>query len=97
MELLDKKEFAVSAYKPFYDQLQELEKNNSSIAFDYESAKGNKEAREQAKREADTKHKSSVNRAALAAMVENGINEECAKKCIKLIEQGKVPAISIFY
>lgn len=45
MELLDKKEFAVAAYKPFYDQLQELEKNNTAIAFDYESAKGNKEAR----------------------------------------------------
>ena len=54
-------------------------------------------AREQAKREADTKHKSAVNRAALAAMTENGISEECAKQCIKLIAQGKIPSVSIAY
>jgi len=33
----------------------------------------------------------------VAAMVENGISEECAKQCIKLIAQGKVPAVSIAY
>ncbi len=54
-------------------------------------------AREQAKREADTKHKASINRAALAAMVENGISEECAKVCIKLIASGKIPNIEINY
>ena len=55
MELLDKKEFAVAAYKPFYDQLQELEKNNNAIAFDYESAKGNKEAGMMQGKEANNK------------------------------------------
>lgn len=54
-------------------------------------------AREQAKREADTKHKAAINRAALAAMVENGISEECAKACIKLIASGKIPNIEINY
>lgn len=54
-------------------------------------------AREQAKREADTKHKASINRSALAAMVENGIGEECAKNCIKLIASGKIPNVEINY
>jgi colicin import membrane protein len=45
MELIEQKQFAVAAYKPFYEQLEELEKSNTAIAFDYESAKGNKEAR----------------------------------------------------
>ncbi len=55
------------------------------------------EAKAKAEREADTKHKSAVNRAALAAMTENGISEECAKQCIKLIAQGKIPSVSIVY
>jgi len=54
-------------------------------------------AREQAKREADKNHKAAINRAALAAMVENGISEECAKTCIKLIASGKIPNVEINY
>jgi colicin import membrane protein len=45
MELVEQKQFAVAAYKPFYEQLDELEKSNTAIVFDYESTKGNKEAR----------------------------------------------------
>lgn len=45
MELVEQKQFAVAAYKPFYEQLEELEKSNTAIIFDYESTKGNKEAR----------------------------------------------------
>lgn len=45
MELLDKKQFAVKEYIPFYAQLEELEKENELVIFDYESKKGNKEAR----------------------------------------------------
>ena len=44
-EILDAVKTKIAAYQPFYAQLAELEKNNSSIAFDYESPKGNKEAR----------------------------------------------------
>lgn len=50
-----------------------------------------------AKREADVAHKTKINRAALAAMVAGGINEACAKECIRLIAAGKVPSIQISY
>lgn len=55
------------------------------------------EAAEQARREKDKKHKASINRAALAALVEGGLSEECAKQCVTLIASGKVPAVSIAY
>lgn len=45
MEVLNKEESAVAEYRPFYAQLAELEQKNSALAFDYESPKGNKEAR----------------------------------------------------
>lgn len=50
-----------------------------------------------AKREANKAHLTKVNRAALAALVAGGINEECAKECIKLIALGKIPAVQINY
>lgn len=45
MEILNKEESAVAEYRPFYAQLVELEKKNATLVFDYESPKGNKEAR----------------------------------------------------
>jgi hypothetical protein len=45
MEVLDKAQSAVAEYQPFYAQLAELEQKNASLVFDYESPKGNKEAR----------------------------------------------------
>lgn len=45
MEVLNKEESAVAEYRPFYAQLVELEQKNASLVFDYESPKGNKEAR----------------------------------------------------
>jgi len=36
---------AVAEYAPFYSQLAELEQNNSTLVFAYETKKGNKEAR----------------------------------------------------
>lgn len=44
MEVLNK-ESAVAEYRPFYAQLVELEQKNATLVFDYESPKGNKEAR----------------------------------------------------
>lgn len=44
-ELLDAPKSAVAEYTPFYAQLAELEANNAKLVFDYESKKGNKEAR----------------------------------------------------
>ena len=45
MELIEASSSAVAEYQPFYAQLVELETNNSKLVFNYESAKGNKEAR----------------------------------------------------
>lgn len=55
------------------------------------------EAAEQARREKDKKHKAAINRAALAALVDGGLSEECAKQCVTLIASGRVPAVSIQY
>ncbi len=44
-EVLDAPASAVAEYQPFYAQLAQLEKDNTALAFDYESKKGNKEAR----------------------------------------------------
>lgn len=55
------------------------------------------EAEAQAKREANTAHKAKINRAALAALVAGGIDEETAKKCVTLIAGGKVPSVQINY
>ncbi|MGI4717241.1 MAG: hypothetical protein ACRYGO_07450 [Janthinobacterium lividum] len=45
MEVLHREESAVAEYRPFYAQLSELEQKNATLVFDYESPKGNKEAR----------------------------------------------------
>ncbi len=45
MEVLDKPQSAVAEYQPFYAQLAELEASNTALVFDYESKKGNKDAR----------------------------------------------------
>ncbi len=55
------------------------------------------EADATAKREANKAHLTKINRAALAALIAGGINEECAKECIKLIALGKIPAVTIHY
>ncbi|KAA5840220.1 hypothetical protein F2A38_19515 [Pseudomonas chlororaphis] len=53
--------------------------------------------RQQEAREADTAHRTKINRAALAAFMAGGMTEECAKQAIKLIALRKIPAISIQY
>lgn len=45
MEVIEKSATSVAQYQPFYAQLAQLEKDNAALAFDYESKKGNKEAR----------------------------------------------------
>lgn len=59
-------------------------------------AKAAEEA-EAARREADKAHKGKVNRAALAAFVQGGMTEECAKLAVTLIAKGGVPAVKISY
>lgn len=52
---------------------------------------------EQRKREADKAHKAAVNNAALAAFVEHGLPEDCAKQAVILIAKGVIPAVRIQY
>ncbi|SAI62947.1 Uncharacterised protein [Bordetella trematum] len=54
-------------------------------------------AEAQRRREADTAHKASINNAALAAFVEHGMPEDCAKQAVKLIARGLIPAVRIQY
>jgi hypothetical protein len=55
------------------------------------------EEAETARREADKAHKAKINRAALAALVEGGIEEATAKAVIKLIAAKAIPAVTISY
>lgn len=59
-------------------------------------AKAAEEA-EQRRREADTRHKASINNAALAAFIKHGLPEDCAKKAVVLIAKGLIPAVRIQY
>ncbi|MCY1545566.1 hypothetical protein D9M68_815160 [compost metagenome] len=56
-----------------------------------------REEEEAARREADTKYKAAINRAALQSFVAGGMTEECAKLAVTLIAQGRIPAVSIRY
>ncbi len=51
----------------------------------------------QRRREADIAHKASINNAALAAFIENGMPDECAKQAVILIAKGLIPNIRIQY
>lgn len=51
----------------------------------------------QQKREADIAHKASINNAALAAFIENGMPNECAKQAVILIAKSLIPNIRIQY
>lgn len=55
------------------------------------------EAAETARREADTKHRVSINRAAVDAFVAGGLPEDTAKQVVKLIAQKSIPAVTIAY
>ena len=56
-----------------------------------------REREEAARRQADKDHRARVNRAALQAMIDGGMPEDCAKQAITLIARGEVPAITINY
>ena len=55
------------------------------------------DAKEAERRERDKAHKTAVNRAALAAFVQGGMTEECAKLAVTLIAKKAIPAVSITY
>lgn len=56
-----------------------------------------REAEETARREADREHRASINRAAVQAFVDGGIDEAMAKQIVSLIARKAIPAISISY
>lgn len=55
------------------------------------------EAAEAKRREADKQHKAQINRAAVQALVDGGVSEDCAKAVITLIAKKAIPAVSITY
>ena len=50
-----------------------------------------------AKRQADKQHKGRINRAAIHAMIDGGMNEDCAEQAITMIATGNVPSVTINY
>lgn len=60
-------------------------------------AEQRRQQEEAAQRQADKEHRARVNRAALQAMLENGMPEDCAKQAITLIARGEIPGIVINY
>lgn len=50
-----------------------------------------------AKREADKKHRATINRAALAALIEAGLSEAAAKTAVEAIARGAIPNVAISY
>lgn len=60
-------------------------------------AKADAQRREDEARAADVEHRRSINRAAVAALVALGIEEETAAAVVTAIVQGKVPAVAIRY
>lgn len=55
------------------------------------------EQAEARRREADKAHKATINNAALAAFMQNGMPQECAKQAVILIAKGVIPAVTISY
>lgn len=79
------------------DAAEQRAKNAAQKAIDDQRAKEAKEATDAAARERDTKHRASVNRAAVEAMVAAGIDKDVAKQVVTLIAKRAVPAVSIAY
>jgi septal ring factor EnvC (AmiA/AmiB activator) len=59
--------------------------------------KAAKELADQQAREADTKHRASINRAAMTALIDGGVPDDLAKKVITLIASKTIPSVSISY
>lgn len=53
--------------------------------------------RQERLREADVEHRRAINRAAIAAFLNHGMTEACAKQAITLIANKQIPAITIAY
>lgn len=85
----DRKDAEERAVRAAAEERARIEKKQ---ADDAEAAR-----REAERREADKVHKTKINRAALAALVEGGVPEKAAKQAIQLIAKKAVPHVSIAY
>ena len=56
-----------------------------------------REREEVERRQANVEHRRKINQAAMQAMIDGGMPEQCAMDAIKLIAQGKVPGVTINY
>jgi len=56
-----------------------------------------REREEAAQRQANKDHRAKVNRAAMQAMIDGGMPEDCAKQAVTLIARGEVPGVVIQY
>ncbi|WP_329760625.1 hypothetical protein [Stenotrophomonas geniculata] len=72
-------------------------KEEADCAERERQAKADAQRREDEARAADIEHRRSINRAAVAALVALGIEDEIAAAVITAIVQGKVPAVAIRY
>lgn len=82
---------------------REAEAEQQRIQLQYqrqEQARIDAERREQEEarqREANKAHRARLNRAAMKAMIDGGMTEDCAKQAVTLIAKGDVPGIMISY
>lgn len=60
-------------------------------------AKAAQEATDQKRREEDRAHKAAINRAAVSALVDGGMEEDAARAAIILIAKGAVPCVAVHY
>lgn len=79
------------------EEKAERERMERERKAEEEKIKAQKEREEAERKAADVEHRRSVNNAALAAMIESGIDEKCAKRVIVLVASEKIPGMPVNY
>ena len=90
-ELADSNRIAAER-KAEQDKLQAIEDEKQRVAAEKKRIDD-----ETARREADTEHKGKINREAMAAVMECGVDKDTAIKVIKAIHKGLIPNVKISY
>ena len=75
----------------------EAERRKAALAEQARIAEEKRIKDEAERRARDTEHRRNINLAAVSALVESGLTEDCAKACITAIAKGQVPAVNINY
>ncbi|ENZ4061124.1 TPA: hypothetical protein ACPY0P_002917 [Klebsiella pneumoniae] len=73
------------------------ERRRQEVAESARLAEQKRIAEEEARRAADKEHRRSINRQAIADLIESGLTQEMAEKALIAIASGKVSAVSIKY